>query len=109
MPSYTYPVDLQLPESPRLKPQGKEDIYGEFQTVYNAIRNLLLGLQGGVPGAVNWGSIGGDILNQTDLIAYIAANAGDQIYSANGGVNSATNVISYTYFKVSGGNALSSQ
>lgn len=89
------PIDLQLPQTPRLPPSENMAVYSEFQSVYNAIRNLWLALgsasfiddapsDGGIYGRQNgawviaggggggggvWGSITGDISDQTDLIA----------------------------------------
>ena len=88
------PIDLQLPQTPRLPSDGNAAVYSEFQSVYNAIRNLwqalgsasliddapsdgnIYGRQdgnwiiaGGGGGSVTWGSITGNIEDQTDLIA----------------------------------------
>lgn len=88
------PINLQLPQQPRLPVEGNAAIYSEFQSVYNAIRNLwqalgsasliddapsdgnIYGRQNGAwviasggGGSVTWGSITGNINDQTDLIA----------------------------------------
>lgn len=88
------PIDLQLPQTPRLPSEGNAAVYSEFQSVYNALRNLWAALGSasliedapsdgqtygrkdgmwtvvtGGGGSVTWGSITGDINSQTDLIA----------------------------------------
>lgn len=73
MASYSSAVNLQLPETPRLAARGNEAVYAEFMVVYNAIRNLVQGMENGDVGTVNWGSIGGSISDQTDLVAVLNA------------------------------------
>lgn len=87
-------IDLQLPQTPRLPVEGNAAVYSEFQSVYNALRNLWVALGSAAviddapvdgntygrkdgdwvaittgPGTVTWGSITGDINTQTDLAA----------------------------------------
>lgn len=73
MASYSSSINLQLPESPRLSARGNEAVYAEFQVVYNALRNLMRGLENGEAATVNWGSIGGSLADQTDLVAVLNA------------------------------------
>lgn len=77
MASYSSPLNLQLPESPRLQARGNEATYAEFQTVYNAIRYLIQGIGNGTGVGVAWGNITGSIANQLDLAAALNAKLSD--------------------------------
>lgn len=74
---YTSPLNLQLPEKPRLNPRGNEAVAAEFQTVYNALRYLVQGIGAGVGTGVAWGNITGSISSQLDLVTALNAKIGD--------------------------------
>lgn len=75
--SYSSLINLQLPESPRLSPRGNEAVYGEFQTVYNALRNLVQGIGNGSGVGVAWGAITGNLSDQLDLTTALNAKLSD--------------------------------
>lgn len=75
--SYSSIINLQLPESPRLQAKGNEAVHAEFQTVYNALRNLVQGIGNGSGVGVAWGSITGSLASQTDLTAALNSKIGD--------------------------------
>lgn len=77
MGSYSSPLNLQLPENPRLNPRGKEDVAAEFQTIYNALRYLIQGIGNGSGVTVAWGSITGAISAQADLTAALNSKVGE--------------------------------
>lgn len=71
MATVSSPINLGIPQQPRLVPSPENSaVYGEFQSVYNALRNLWLALTAfeGGGGEGVWGSITGDITTQADLM-----------------------------------------
>lgn len=129
---FNSPINLYLPLTPTYKPQkGDEPIYSEFQTVFNAIRNLQVAIAAGTGTSVAWGSITGLLSAQADLVAALAlkigeapldgqqyarqsgawsvvtgGGGGDIIVSCDGLVNSTADPEAYEDFFVDGGNAM---
>lgn len=75
--SYSSPLNLQIPESPRLAARGNEAVYNEFQMVYNAIRYLVRGIGNGTGVNVAWGDITGSLASQLDLTTVLNSKLSD--------------------------------
>lgn len=84
------PINLGLPQTPRLSPAGNEVVHGEFQLIYNAVFNLWQALTdlvnqggGGGEGTGAWGEITGLLSDQADLWSTLQAKLTDSPVNTN--------------------------